>query len=83
MPADVSILSIDEHVVAQQTTPPLTTVKVPQRELGNRAAQMLIDIIEGGSGDQVVIDALPEIVLRESTAPPPGANPRGGPAARS
>ena len=44
---------------------------------------MLIDIIEGGSGDQVVIDALPEIALRESTAPPPGAKPRREPAARS
>nr|WP_238361546.1 LacI family DNA-binding transcriptional regulator [Actinopolymorpha pittospori] len=76
VPADVSILSIDEHVVAQQTMPPLTTVKVPQRELGNRAAQMLIDIIEGGVGDQVVIDASPRIVVRESTAPPTGARSR-------
>jgi DNA-binding LacI/PurR family transcriptional regulator len=81
-PADVSILSIDEHVVAQQTTPPLTTVMVPQRELGNRAAQMLIDIIEGGAGDQVVIDASPQIVVRESTAPPPGARPRRRPGSR-
>jgi hypothetical protein len=37
---------------------------------------MLIDIIEGGAGDQVVIDASPWIVVRESTARPPGARPR-------
>lgn len=71
VPDDVSVITIDDHVMAAQTTPPLTTIKVPQRELGHRAAQMLLDVIEGGTGERVVIDGPTEIVVRESTAPPP------------
>jgi LacI family transcriptional regulator len=70
VPEDISVITIDEHVVAAQTTPPLTTVKLAQRELGHRAADMLLDIINGEDGAQVVVETAPELVLRESTAPP-------------
>jgi LacI family transcriptional regulator len=70
VPEDVSVITIDEHVVAGQTTPPLTTIKVPQRRLGRRAARMLLDVIDGRPGDRVVIDGPTEIVVRDSTAPP-------------
>jgi DNA-binding LacI/PurR family transcriptional regulator len=69
VPDDVSVITIDEHVVAQQTTPPLTTIKVPQRELGRSAAQMLLDVINGGSGKRLVIATRSTLVHRASTAP--------------
>jgi LacI family transcriptional regulator len=69
VPNDVSVITIDEHVMAAQTTPPLTTIKVPQRKLGHCATRMLLDVIEGGTGDRVVIDGPTEIIVRESTAP--------------
>ncbi|WP_161605935.1 LacI family DNA-binding transcriptional regulator [Microlunatus speluncae] len=70
VPADLSVITIDEHVVAAQTTPPLTTIKVPQRALGHAAATMLLDLISGGSGEQIMIKDRSQLVLRSSTAPP-------------
>jgi LacI family transcriptional regulator len=72
VPTDVSVITIDEHVMAQQTTPPLTTIKVPQRELGHRAAEMLLDVIDGGAGENVIIRTPPSLIVRGSTARPPG-----------
>lgn len=72
VPQDVSVVTIDEHVMAQQTTPPLTTIKVPQRELGHWAAAMLLDVIDGGTGANVVIRTPPDLIVRGSTAQPPG-----------
>lgn len=75
VPEDVSVITIDEHVMAQQTTPPLTTIKVPQRELGHRAAEMLLDLINNGTGENLIVDTPPSLVVRSSTAEPPGGRP--------
>ncbi len=75
VPGDVSVIAIDEHVVAEHTAPPLTTVRLDQRELGRRAALMLLDRIEGRPGAQVIVPSPAEIVVRESTAPPRAGAP--------
>jgi DNA-binding LacI/PurR family transcriptional regulator len=75
VPDDVSVITIDEHVLARQTTPPLTTVDPPQRALGRAAAQMLLDVLDGGVGDRLVIEARSSIVHRASTAPLPTGRP--------
>ncbi len=67
VPDDLSVITIDEHVVAEQTTPPLTTIKVPQRALGHAAATMLLDVIAGGTGEQIMIKDR----SHRSSAPPP------------
>ncbi len=49
VPGDVSILGFDDIELAQVAYPPLTTVHVPHREMGQRAARALVDLLQGGS----------------------------------
>jgi len=70
-PRDVSITGFDDIEVAQVVDPPLTTVRVPHREMGVRAARALLEMIETGA--RVDGRTLPtEIVFRGSLGPPPG-----------
>ncbi|MEJ6392969.1 LacI family DNA-binding transcriptional regulator [Gymnodinialimonas sp. 2305UL16-5] len=48
IPDDVSIVGFDDIELAQVTHPELTTVHVPHREMGRRAARALIDNLEHG-----------------------------------
>lgn len=48
IPEDVSVASIDDIDTAQYLTPPLTTTHIPLDEMGQMAAKVLIDRIEGG-----------------------------------
>ena len=48
VPGDVSVVGFDNwEVVAQQTRPPLTTVDMNLKELGRRAGQVLLDLVNG------------------------------------
>ena len=47
VPDDISIAGCDDIEMARLVTPELTTVTVPARELGARAARLLIHAIEG------------------------------------
>jgi LacI family transcriptional regulator len=50
VPADVSIVGCDDVELARLVTPELTTVHVPARELGARAARLLVQqLAEGGA----------------------------------
>jgi len=49
VPDDVSITGFDDIEIAQLADPGLTTVHVPHREMGRRAAGMLIDMKDRGA----------------------------------
>jgi len=68
LPRDLSITGFDDTPLASQLWPPLTTVRQPTRDLAYAAAGLLFDA-EG----EIIHRRLPhELVLRGSTAPPPG-----------
>ncbi|OSQ51971.1 LacI family DNA-binding transcriptional regulator [Marivita geojedonensis] len=46
VPDDVSITGFDDIELARIVTPQITTVHVPHREMGRKAAQALIDMVE-------------------------------------
>jgi DNA-binding LacI/PurR family transcriptional regulator len=76
VPADLSVVGFNDFIVAQLTSPPLTTVHQPLFEMGREAAHCLIDRIEarraGGDEQGPTQRLLPaEIVVRGSTAPAP------------
>ncbi|MFP7673409.1 substrate-binding domain-containing protein [Marivita sp. S0852] len=54
VPEDVSITGFDDIELARIVTPPLTTVHVPHREMGKRAAAALIDMVEKRSTGGVI-----------------------------
>ena len=48
VPQDLAVVGFDDVPMAQRVTPALTTIRLPMRELGAVAAQMLIDMIQTG-----------------------------------
>lgn len=46
LPADISLVGCDDIELARYVTPELSTVSIPARELGARAARLLVQLIE-------------------------------------
>ena len=74
-PDQVSIMGFHDLPQVDRVTPPLTTVREPSEELGRIAAEMTLAIL--GSPDQSPASRRlpPTLVVRESTAAPPGQRP--------
>src|SRR5215210_7199715 len=72
-PRDVSVVGFNDIPQSELFDPPLTTVHVPQEDLGVLSAALLIDQLEGRHIErrQVVLETRLEV--RGSTAPPPAA----------
>ena len=69
VPEDVSITGFDDIELARIVTPELTTVHVPHRAMGTKAADELVDMVEGRSSGKSVKLAS-DVKLRASLAPP-------------
>jgi LacI family transcriptional regulator len=76
-PADVSVVGFNDMLLSGFLDPPLTTVAIPQYEIGVAAAELILSrIAERG---EPVHRLLPtELVVRGSTGPPPAASRREG-----
>ncbi len=74
VPQDVSVVGFTDCAQASQFVPKLTTVHSPMRHLGIAAMQNVFRQIEskGSSGLPRHISIAPKLILRESTAQPPG-----------
>ncbi|MFD1880485.1 LacI family DNA-binding transcriptional regulator [Paracoccus pacificus] len=71
VPRDVSVVGFDDIELAAHLIPPLTTVRQPKREIGRLAALAILALIEGRPvADHTTLT--PELIIRQSTAPPPG-----------
>jgi LacI family transcriptional regulator, galactose operon repressor len=69
VPGDVSIVGFDDLRLSRFTTPPLTTVHQPAREIAQRATQLLLDLAAGRAVTELRHLLEPELVVRGSTAP--------------
>jgi LacI family transcriptional regulator len=71
-PEDLSIVGFNDMPLVDRLRPPLTTVRVPQHEIGEVAADMLLTSLVDGSlaTDQILLE--PTLVVRGSTQAPPG-----------
>jgi len=70
VPECCSVVGFDDLELAAYYSPPLTTVRQARYELGQRAMGMLLALIKGRVDLQP--EMLPaELVVRETTAPPP------------
>ncbi|WP_066039756.1 LacI family DNA-binding transcriptional regulator [Herbiconiux solani] len=71
VPHDISIVAMHDAWTADNTWPPLTTVKMPRYELGRAAMAALYDRIHDGTVPQLVVtDPPPRLIIRESTVSP-------------
>ena len=56
--------------------PPLTTVRQPLVEMAAAAARLVVRLSRGEPPGQTRIEMATALVVRDSTAPPPGPGPR-------
>ncbi|MCG6858445.1 MAG: LacI family DNA-binding transcriptional regulator [Salaquimonas sp.] len=66
VPQDVSVIGFDDREIAQFTRPPLTTLVLPHYEMGEIAAELLIDSAGGLSSGPTQIKVECPLVERES-----------------
>lgn len=73
VPADISVVGFDDLPQAAQSYPGLTTVRQPMHDMGQKAARALLSLIEGQRLLMEHMEVGTELVVRNSTAPPPGS----------
>lgn len=67
IPADVAVVGFDDIEVASLMTPSMTTVTQFPANLGRRAAEMLIERLNGTAPDAPRVEKMPyELIVRES-----------------
>lgn len=66
VPQDFSVISYGNYDISLVTKPRLTTVKQPQEELGQRATQIILELLQKGNETAEHISLQPELVVRES-----------------
>ncbi len=75
IPEEVSVVGFDDTPVSEFLTPPLTTVRLDFAELGRACFAMLLALTEQKVALPRPRRLEPELIVRESTGPPPV--PRG------
>jgi LacI family transcriptional regulator len=69
IPRDLSIVGFDDTDMSAHLDPPLTTIRVPSRRMGEEIARYVIAYLESGSAEcPPPLEA--ELIIRRSTAPP-------------
>lgn len=73
VPGDVSVAGFDDTSAAVLGETPLTSVALQSVDLGRRAAQILLDLLDGNTthNDETIMAG--RLMVRASTAPPPAA----------
>jgi len=69
VPKEISVIGISDIEDSRYLTPPLTTVSVPQTEIGEVAAEILLQRIRGDRTLPKRIIVPTELVERSSVAP--------------
>lgn len=74
IPADLSIIGFDDTRYAKITEPPLTTVRQPAEEIGERVMHRLLREIRHGRGAGPATEIVPhKLIVRQSVAAPTDA----------
>lgn len=71
IPGDIALVGFSDDIRAELMPVPLTTVRQPAYEVGKKAAERLIETIEGNSGQTLEIVLATEQIIRRSC----GCNP--------
>jgi LacI family transcriptional regulator len=70
VPRDLSVVGYDDQDIARYTHPPLTTVLLPNYEMGRWAADSLIAQVRASQASRPIIKMECPLVARDSVAPP-------------
>lgn len=64
VPDDVAVIGVDNTSAADAYQPPLTTVRQPFLQVGERAVECIDALLDGGEPQQLLLE--PELIIRES-----------------
>jgi LacI family transcriptional regulator, repressor for deo operon, udp, cdd, tsx, nupC, and nupG len=67
IPDDLSVVGIDDSMIARILDPELTTVAIPAESVGQQALRLLLEVLRGADVPRSTVPL--ELVVRESTAP--------------
>jgi LacI family transcriptional regulator len=71
VPEDVSVVGFHDAPIGGYLNPGLTTVRMPLAEMAEAAVQTLRLLMDGSDAHDVVVETpVPQLVVRDSTAPP-------------
>jgi LacI family transcriptional regulator len=68
IPQDLSIIGFDNREIASYLAVPLTTIQLPNTEIGHESAKMLLSLVEGHAVDQNSIILPCTLIERSSVA---------------
>jgi LacI family transcriptional regulator len=71
-PGDISVIGYDDIPLVSHVRPPLSTIELPGSEIGHRAGEMVLAMIDDPGTTPESISLPARLVVRESTAPPGG-----------
>jgi LacI family transcriptional regulator len=74
VPADISVMAFGDHESANDTAPRLSTVRLPNVQMGREAVRMTIRAAAGLPLSNAMIDGPIEVIERGSTGPPPATS---------
>ena len=72
VPDDLSVVGYDDIPLAQWVSPRLTTIRQPLMRMAEEATRLVIRMQEAPLETVPRMDLATSLVVRESTAPPPG-----------
>ncbi|RED63999.1 LacI family DNA-binding transcriptional regulator [Cohnella lupini] len=67
IPDDIAIVGMDNLDISSRVYPKLTSIALMQEEIGRKAAQLLMDRLQGKPREKNEIKLLPKIVVRNSS----------------
>jgi LacI family transcriptional regulator len=67
IPAEMSLISFDDHPFFEHFTPAVTAVRQPVEEMGREAVNMLFTLMDGGEPEKRTIVLKPNLIVRGST----------------
>lgn len=73
-PRDISVVGFNDMLLAGRLQPPLTTIRIPQYDVGTRAAELLMALVADPARSPETVLISGELVVRGSTAPPPASD---------
>ncbi|OQY31093.1 MAG: hypothetical protein B6241_14855 [Spirochaetaceae bacterium 4572_59] len=66
VPEDISIVGCDNIFLSEAADPPLTTIDVPKEELGRKAMELLLRMINNNEINEIPLET--ELIIRDSTS---------------
>ena len=66
VPNSVSVIALHDSEIAEFFDPSISTVRLPSREMGARAVDLAISMIEGGEAQSIMVKSPIDLVARNS-----------------